>query len=589
MKLFSFILITIISSKAWGDCPEFATALEAAMSRVLSRETKSTSAKPAAAKPVDLNEEAANAKWSSANANNYKVKYADESKDGINNRTFMTMMETDKKLKPNVVYFDVENAVQKKLNDSLIGDKSMVDAINNAFLNRFMGNLKDYPELTKAVQGRYKDYKSLRLRVLVKDGGDNAKIESMLNSVYQKTNREFALEFEKEGLTKLLPPRTDEIPDVSTWFLAGSGDTALEANMAARAARGAGYRMGNSRTVNFTEKVESMYSDVSEIEKIRSKLASSSELFKSKVMQASSDGAIIPSKDMIAILRKIKPADCENAAEYAMKIKAKVKTAFNVDISDAHIEDLTLYFQKVDSLSPPLFSRERININLAEAKAGIVSVDFTGVGVDNAYQQMRALSTVNYSEVDKIKVLKQAFTKIQNNVDEVTTDMNNAKKTFTIATRDGANPDLKPTFSGDDGILMPKLNWGRDQKTNLVSLLSKTEDPSKYRITFVKTEFESGAILPATERSQRVVRAESIEKYVREQVVGVGANKISSEKSKKMIFAIDYAPSSKGGTFNFILGGAKPTENEKKIISEAFKRALSVSDEERPGLFIDAP
>ncbi|MBC7714474.1 MAG: hypothetical protein H7177_14105 [Rhizobacter sp.] len=588
------VLIAVLSMNAFAECPQFETALEAAMRRVLTRESSKDSAKDAAKKETptltskETNDQAASIRWGSPSAEKFKVKYKAESTTDFNNRTFVTLMETDKKLKPKVMYFDVENAVQKKLNDSLIGDKAMVDAINNAFMDKFMANLKEFPELSKAIEGRYKDYKSIRLRVKITDSGNNAEVESMLNAVYQKTNREFVAEFEKEGLTKLLPPRTDEVPDVSTWFLAGSGETPLEANMAARAARKAGYKMGSSRSVNFEEQIENMHADVKDIESIRAKLALDKDLFKSGIMQASSDGAVIPTKDMIGILRKIKPSDCENSAEYSAKIRAKVKTIFNTDISDAHIEQLTNYFQKVDSLSPPLFQRERVLINLAEAKGGIVSVDFTGVGVDNAYEQMRALSTVNYSQGDKAKVLKDAFTKIQNNVDEVTTDMNKAKRTFTVATTDEANPSLKPKFSGDDGILMPKLNWGQTQKVDLVKKLAQTTDPSKYRVTFVKTEFNSGAILPEAERSQRVVRAETIEKLVRESVVGAGAKKISSEKSKKMIFAVDYSPDAKGGTFNLIIGGVKPTDDERKVITEAFKRALSIKDEERLGHLIEA-
>lgn len=589
------ILVMCLSFNAWGDCPEFATALEAAMARVSAKADGKkeavlarTEAKPEVKSSLQLSEKSQGAadRWGSTSAQKFKIKYKVESTTDFNNRSFIALMETDKKLKSNVKYFDVENAVQKKLNDSIVGDKAMVDAINNAFMDKFMANINAFPELAQKIEGRYKDYKSIRLRVLVPDGGDSAKVESMLNAVYQKTNREFVAEFEREGLTKLLPPRTDEVPDVSTWFLAGSGETALEANMAARAARGSGFKMGNSRSVNFTEQVESMHADVSEIEKIRAKLARSGDLLKSGIMRASSDGAIIPTKDMIAILRKIKPSDCENAAEYAIKIRAKVKTIFNTDLTDAHIDDLTKYFQKVDSLSPPLFQRERVGVDLAEAKGGIVSVDFTGIGVDNAYEQMKALSVVNYSEGSKVKVLKDAFTRIQTNVDQVTVEMNNAKRTFTLATKDGANPNIKPSFSGDDGILMPKLDWDKSQKAKLVRQLSESPDPSKFRITFVKTELSGGGILPAAERSQRVVRAESIEKELREAVIGVG--KIESAKSKKMIFAVDYAPDAKGGKFNLIIGGERPTDVEKKIIAEAFRRSLHLKDNERLGDLIEA-
>lgn len=567
------ILISFYFVSAWSACPQFETALESAMARVTSKG------------PI---EKAASLSWASPRALNYKVKYGIESVNDTANRTFMTLMEADKqKLVPRkVMYFDVENAVQKKLNDSLIGDKTMVDSVNNSFMGKFQQNIKNSPELMARIEGQYKDYKSLRLRLTLREGDNPLELEARLSEIYQRTNREFTAEFEREGLTKLLPPRTDEVPDVSTWFLSGSGESALEANMAARGARNSGFAMGNAKTVGFKQQVESMHADMAGIEGMRNSLASDPRLVKSKIMEATREGAVIPSKEMIGVLRKIKPSDCENATEYAAKIRAKVKTLFKFDISDKHIDELTTYFQKVDSISPPLYQRERVVINLGDAKSGIISVDFTGVGVDNAYEQMRALSTVNYAQKDKAVLLKEAFQKVQTNVDNVTTDMNRAKRTFTVAARNPADPGLAPQFSGDDGILMPKKNWSQHEKTNLLKLLSKTEDPSKYRVTFVKTEFDSGVIVPVAERSQRVVRAEGIEKAVREAVIGM--DKIPGDKAKKMIFAIDSIPATTGGKFNLIIGGLKPTDEEKKLILDAFKKSLLLKEGEISGEIIEA-
>ena len=124
------------------------------------------------------------------------------------------------------------------------------------------------------------------------------------------------------------------------------------------------------------------------------------------------------------------------------------------------------------------------------------------------------------------------------------------------------------------------------QKKDLLKTLSKSEDPSKFRVTYVRTVFDTGAVVPAAERSQRVVRAEGIEKAVREAVTGSG--KISSEKAKTMIFAVDSIPFNKGGKFNLLIGGTKPTEDEKKLILQAFKKSLAAGDGEVAGDLIDA-
>lgn len=577
MNYLTILFSLLISLNTWADCPQFETALEKAMARVTSRE----------ATKADVIEKAKAQKWTSSEANSYKLQYGKESVTDTGNRTFMKLMDADHRAtNSRVVYFDVENAVQKKLNDTVIGDKGMVDAINNSFMDKLNKNLKESPELMSRLEGQYKDYKSMRLRLTLNPGDDAALYEKKLSELYQKTNNEFAAEFEKMGLTKMISPRTDEVVDVRNWFLSGSGETALEANMAARGARTTAFKEGKPNTVNFKQHLDAIHSDINTIESLRKGLAENPALLKAGIMAKTPTGEVIPSKDMIGVLRKIKPADCENAAEYAAKIRAKVKTLFNSDISDAHIDDLTKYFQKVDSLSPPLFQRERVAINLADAKAGIVSVDFTGVGVENAYEQMRGLSAVKYAQKDKTLLVQDAFKRVQDNVDGVTDSMNQSKRFFTTATSNPNDPTLKPKFSGDDGIFMPKMNWSMGDKKDLLKKLSKEADPSKYRVTYVNTVFNNGDVIPAAERSIRVVRAEGIEKSVREAVIG--AEKINSERAKKMIIAIDSVPFSKGGKFNLIIGGEKVTEDEKKLLLKAFEKSLRLQEGEVVGDIIEA-
>lgn len=572
MNYLILAIFTISIGKVQANCPEFETALEKAMARVTAKEVE---------RAGGVNPQASN--WSSKEAADYKYRHDKEDRGSSDNRAFINQMANDKTTNAkNILHFDVENAVQKKLNDSLVGDKDMVDAINNSFMKKFNANLKADPELMARVKGQYQDYKSLRLRLELRPGDKASDFEAKLAEVYKKSNKQFVDEFNNGGLTKLIPPRTDEVTDVSDWFLSGMGDSALEANMAARGARTAGFEDGKAVTLSFKQQVEKMHADVYSIENLRKSLEANDALLKSGLMVRTSTGEVIPSKDMIGVLRKIKLADCEDVTEYNAKIRAKVKTLFKSDISDKNIEELTTYFGKVDSISPPLFQRERVAIDLAEAKSGIVSVDFAGVGVDNAYEQMKALSAVNYAQKDKSLLLKDAFQKVQNNVDVVTDEMNKAKRTFSQSTKD---PNTTK-YSGDDGILMPDKYWDAGKKQDLVKTLAASGDPGKFRVTFVRTEYTSGFTIPAIERSQLVVRAESVEKSIRESVVG--GMKIPSERAKKMIFAIDSKPATDGIKYNLIIGGEKPTAEELKMIQDAFKKSMNKEKNETADAIIEA-
>jgi hypothetical protein len=489
-----------------------------------------------------------------------------------------------------LLHFDVENAAQKKLNDLILGDKGMVDAVNNAFFEKINKMIKNDRELMERSQAFYKDYKSLRYRFQLRNTDDRAYFEKKLNDIYKKANTEFVAEFKASQFHLQIPPIADQATDVSTWFMAGMDDTPLLANMAARKAREMGFKNGSGKAVTFKEVVESYFSDVVSMEETRKKLANSKNLVSSGIMAPDPDDLLIPSKEMIKILRKYKPNDATDMGEYLELIGDKVKKIFGTHISDDEIMALTNYFKKVDSVSPPLFIRTRDKIDLGQAVEDIVSVDFAGVGVDNAYEQMRALAKMDYSKVgassfNKENFLKRAFQQVQNNVDGVTESMNKAKRYFSSVTIDPTKPEFKPVFSGDDGIFMPRLKWGQSEKEQLVKKLADSGDPSKYRVTFVPIKNYDGSFVPVYQRSSRIVHAEDIEKKLREEAVAV--SKIKPERASKMIFAIESIPVSKGGRYNLIVGGHKLTDEEKKILNESMKKIIEANGIDTFGSIIE--
>lgn len=506
----------------------------------------------------------------------FKAKYGKELhlKEGAN-LDFVQKMEQDAVAKNvRTIYFDVENSVQKTLNDQVFADKNAVDAINNSFFEKFNKNLSNNPELMSRLEGEYKDYKSYRIRLNLKPGDDPKKYEEMLAMLYKKSNDDFVNEDAFKAIAKNISPRTDAVVDPSTWFLSGAGDNALEANMAARSAR----KAVNESTVKpqlalFRSQAASLSEEVAEIEKLRTGLVSNKKLLTAKLMETAANGNVIPSKTMIGILRKIKPQDFSTEKEFLEAIASKTKDTFGENISPETSKALALYFKKVDSLSPPLFTTSKVTIDLKQAEHGIVSVDFAGVGVDNIYEQMKVLGQAG-DAASAEKRLGQSFSQMQTGIDQVTKKMNDAKKVFDSAVAKIEKSDKKATlFSGDDGIFMPNTkSWGLNEKTNLVSELAKSGDPSKFRVTFVSSHYSNGKIIPPSERSKRIVRAENLEKEMRSKFVGF--KNISDSDAKKIISAIDYTPSEKGGVFNLILSGKKFSSEELKSIEDAFQKSI---------------
>lgn len=507
----------------------------------------------------------------------FKAKYGRELKlDAKANSDFISRVEADL-LKKNdrVLYFDVENSVQKKLNDEVFREKTAVDALNNSFFLKFNKNLRDFPELMERLGGEYKDYKSYRIRLELKPGDDPEKFQKMLADLYKKTNGEFFDDPLMKQIRKDLPPRTDALTDPATWFLSGSGENALEANMAARSGRKNVGSTANPPKLNtFKEHVASLGKEVSSIENTRRMLSKNPVLLEKNILEKADNGNIIPSKSMIGILRKIKPGDFQTEEQFLAKVTSKTEEMFGHKIDKETARSLAGYFQKVDSLSPPLFSAERVAIDLKEAKKGIVSIDFAGIGVDNIHEQMKALTEVG-AKGNAEKKLQESFAKMQGGVNQVTGQMEEAKDIFRKAVASIDNAEKKaPQFSGDDGIFMPgSRSWTEKDKSKLVQSLASSSDPSKFRVTFVSSTYADGKIIPPAERSRRIVRAETLEKDIRAKIIG--ADRISEAEARKFITAIDYSPDEKGGTFNLILGGKKLSPDEIKKIEEAFRSGIS--------------
>lgn len=500
------------------------------------------------------------------------------------NRKFMELMKKEKS--GEAVYFDVENSLQKKMNDQVFQDKAVVDALNNNYLKRVKDLVDKDPYLKARLSAEYKDYKGLRLRFVPKDESEKVQLHTRLKDLYQKANSDFADEVRKTDLSKLYATRADEAQDPSLWFLAGTGDDALKANMAARYARQRRIP-GDGGFISYAEEARSIASDMRSIEKLRDSLATKEQLLKTGVLSKTLEGQIILSKDSIGILRKSRPGDFKTADEYFLVLEKKFEKLFGFKPKRAELSEMSDYFNKVDALSPPLFQRERVVINLEEAKEGMVSVDFTGVGVDNAFEQMRGLAMNNFKEADALKFTSNAFKNMDNQVDAVTEEMNASKRFFSAKVKEIRPKDKAPLFSGDDGMFMPELSaFSLEEKRQLVQKLASHEDPSKFRLTFVRSTDENGVKILAKDRSEKVVRAEKLEKDIREDIIShIG---LSSADARKIIIAIDYSPRSIGGDFRLIIS-PKQSPEVLKLIHQSFSKRVSKQNGERALEILTAP
>jgi len=234
---------------------------------------------------------------------------------------------------------------------------------------------------------------------------------------------------------------------------------------------------------------------------------------------------------------------------------------------------MTKYFEGVDALSPPLFIRSRNGIDLSSANSGLVSVDFTGVGVDNAFEAMNGLLKATTEGAGNKKLVEGALKSIDDHVENVTESMNRSKRAFNDGTQHVSGAEKPAVFSGDDGMYFPDKPWTRSEKQKLVDKLGG-EDPSKYRVTFVETKYKDGKPIPADLRSEYIVKAEKVEKAIRKAVTGLGEGQISPERAREMMIAIEYKPAQAGKSDWDILFGGKINHHEQTILRRSLEAII---------------
>lgn len=350
--------------------------------------------------------------------------------------------------------------------------------------------------------------------------------------------------------------------------------TSIEANLAARNLRNT---VNAQRTANFRVEAEKIKVRVTEINNL-GKLINFNRLVDAKILERLPNGNTILSRDIVEIIRKEKLAGHKDKMALYQAIQNKVRQNYGTGIDTNMAKNMLQYFEKVDSLSPPVYASSRVAINLGQAKNGIVSVDFAGLGSENIYQQMKAIGNVT-----KNQRIENTISDIEMSVDAVTERMNKAKKEFNDIMRsvDSTNP-TSTRFSGDDGIYLPKHNeLTRTQKQLVAKKLAQSSDPSQFRLTFVSDQYQNGKSIPAAERSRQIVKAENIEKKLR--AIMIGSNKIPPALGKKIVTVIDSRPTEKGGSFNLFYSGKGLSSAQKQIIEDAFKKAIGTGNQDLVG------
>lgn len=403
------------------------------------------------------------------------------------------------------LYFDLENAVLKLLNDEVVRDKDVVTALTNLHKEVFWQQISRDPVLRDLMPARYSDFKSLR-GVLTRD---TPEIRARFTALVADVNERVASHLERLAVDHSWAERARGLSaDRRNWFHSGLGRSPDEAGLAARCSRQVVREAGAvARAQTFEGCVAMLTQAARNLARYQSwmeKRFSGTPRF----FADAGGGRRVPSAELIETLLKTKGAD---APSTEAALREALRLRFGLDVSPREVQALKNYLEQVDRFSPGIFSPERVVIHMdPPGVRSVLSADFMGQNARNLEEVAKALArTEGRPLADRVREFRRA--------EEIATASLEEKKARFQRVVERMFPGTRGQFSGDDGMaFLPRTLTEEDKLRFAREWAREGGGPRDLRLTFEEFRYaDTGAVVPVAERAALVGQAEEVEKKLR--------------------------------------------------------------------------
>ncbi|WP_155722601.1 hypothetical protein [Bdellovibrio bacteriovorus] len=438
--------------------------------------------------------------------------------------------------KSKATFLDVENSQMKVLNDSL-KDKNLVTGLTNYHKDLLLSNVKalekEFPGL---IVDPYSDFKSMRFSFSGKVPKD---LEARLAKVFKETNIEFNTYLKENGIIRSVE-KSDQ------WFRAGIGQSADQANLAARYSRQ--LSENELQAYSKSELQIMMRQKLSDIEKDRQSLR---QYFgKTNLVSGQTFDT-----DVYDIVRK--------GAGDTTKISKDLANRFGTAALDtSQVKALERYVKAADDFSPGLYIAKRETPHFNEATMGGLSADMIGMGGANLKGTAEALA--GKTNLDKVLESTRLAEKT------VTHHFVEQKKAFQEVLQKSVDPGkLQTVCSGDDCVAIASKPLSIQDKESVMKNLAQTKYSGSFRLSFV-----SDGVKDASARNILATHGESVEKTLRKSL----GSSMEPAKLKGLTFGVDMQTTHlNSGGVKLIVGQSplvRLSAREREQIQKAFKEAV---------------
>jgi hypothetical protein len=448
------------------------------------------------------------------------------------NRRFMDLAASTRAV-PGTVFVDIENSALKLLNDTT-KDKNLVTSLTNRYKAILDEKLAEFQKLHPGLEIiKYNDFKSTRLALR---GNLPEGLEAALNSLFVDANKQFMEEMAKMQIVQ-------NAALAAFWFRAGFGNTADQANLAARASRD---MPGTTpKMYSYQEVKPRLEKDLTKAHVERLRLDQDKAL---DTLMTGIHGQRVPTREAFDLIRK-------NHDDPAKLMEAIRNRTGELTFSRARAQHMIDYADLVDSFSPGISFEKREIVNLNKGAYGGFTVDFLGLGSANQMATAQALMRASSSLDNALELTRLAerevTTAFQAKLDRLKEMTKNVKCT------------------GDDCASAFTSPKSEKYKQDLLNSFAADPLTREVRVSFIP----DGILRPA-QRTLISSQGESIEKNLRVALEGV----IPGQRLTSITFAIDMnvrVPNFGNISALTAVNGAPITAAERQMIDDALKKVVA--------------
>lgn len=442
-----------------------------------------------------------------------------------------------------VLFYQMENAVLKDLNDKVFLDKNVSQALNIKYQKLLLEKIKADYFLKKNILHEYADYKSIRF--VFKSKNNDSHFKKQLKIAEDLALKEFQDFLKTSFLSDFVSSRLKRTgtPKIEKWFLSGLSDDPTLSAIKARYFRKhprpdfRDVKGESDYILSFLWEERKKMLDL-EMDLIYFYRQNFEQLAHSPFVKDEINGNDMISFEILRIFRKLKNTDKDFETA-----QIQMFDYLGIIIDHSTFEKHLRFISMLNEFSPPVYQPFTRAVSFQATNKGIISIDIANLGLEglfSLYKNMRRPQIIG----DMMQSLADGYWPVHHKL------LNVYRPVAEGLIRSGNLKFAHKIESGDDLLYFFKKAIDDEAMEKIIRTAAASEYPNKFRIVQIPSRYkDTGKKIKEIRMSRFITRAETLEKdirnllrdqysleFARSTSIGVRVSPHSTQKSSFEVF-----------------------------------------------------